>query len=158
MNSPKGKLLIIGSHEDRSDTDVEMKEFNRNFSPNQILKHLAHSNNDRIEVITTASSEPESMRDTYKKTFEEIGYSNFGFMHIGENKDTDLYIKRISDARTVFFTGGDQSRICKHLRESITDLLKEKYKTKKALLLPEQVRELCVCRRLLYATRRMAKQ
>lgn len=127
MMSPKGKLLIIGGHEDRSDTDVEMKEINRNFSPNQILKHLVHSKNDRIEVITTASSEPESMRDTYKKTFKEIGYTNFDFMHIDKNENPDLYLQRISDAKAVFFTGGDQNRICTHLDKSVRDLLKEKY-------------------------------
>ena len=88
--NPKGKLLIIGGKEDRDDTDVEMKGKNREFASLEILKLLASDKNKRIEVITTASSEPESMRDTYQKTFDEIGYTNFGFMHISRD-DADRY-------------------------------------------------------------------
>ncbi|SDL44965.1 hypothetical protein [Chryseobacterium taihuense] len=37
----KGKLLIIGGHEDRSDNHVDMKEANNHFSSYEILKLLA---------------------------------------------------------------------------------------------------------------------
>ncbi|WP_306620685.1 cyanophycinase [Chryseobacterium ginsenosidimutans] len=135
--TPRGKLLIIGGNEDRADNKVEMKESNRDFSPNEILKLLAESKDDRIEVITAASSEPESMRDTYQKTFAEIGYTNFGFLHtIDESTTKDHYLERLSKAKTVFFTGGDQNRICKYLGNSdIRHLLKEKYQNEKGFLI-----------------------
>ena len=134
---PKGKLLIVGGHEDRADNKVEMKEDNHEFSPNEILKLLAESKDDRIEVITAASSEPESMRDTYQKTFEEIGYTNFGFLHvIDDSTPLDVYLDRISNSKTVFFTGGDQSRICEHLKNcDIQNLLREKYQNEKDFVL-----------------------
>ncbi|MBT2620116.1 cyanophycinase [Chryseobacterium sp. ISL-6] len=126
---PKGKLLIIGGQEDRNGTEVKMKDTNREFSPHEILKLLVQSKEDRIEVVTTASSEPEDMRKIYQKTFDEIGYTNFDFLHIcDEQLHTDYHLKRISDAKTVFFTGGDQNRICEELKNSaLNDLLIDRY-------------------------------
>ncbi|MCY0977312.1 cyanophycinase [Chryseobacterium wangxinyae] len=126
--SPKGKLLIIGGNEDRADNEVEMKESNQAFLNDEILKLLVNSKDDRIEVITIASSEPASMRDTYQKTFDDIGYTNFGFLHDTEETPIADYLKRIADSKTVFFTGGDQSKICQHFENSdIQRALQEKY-------------------------------
>jgi len=130
--APKGKILIIGGKEDRSDTDVEMKETNRDYSPHEILKNLAQSKDDRIEIITTATSDPEDMRKTYTETFTEIGYINFGFLDIDSDSNSDEAecVKRIESAKTVFFTGGDQDKICNALKgKAINKLLKEKYNT-----------------------------
>lgn len=125
--NPKGKLLIIGGKEDRDGTNVDMKDKNREFVSHEILKLLVTDNHSRIEIITTASSEPESMHDMYRKTFSEIGYSNFGFMHL-THEQTDEDISRIRAAQAVFFTGGDQNSICKELNGTpINTLLKEKY-------------------------------
>jgi len=133
--NPKGKLLIIGGKEDRDDTDVEMKDKNREFASLEILKLLTSDKNRRIEVITTASSEPEGMRDTYRKTFDEIGYTDFGFMHISrEQSDEDL--DRLKKAGVIFFTGGDQSRICKELKDTPANkLLIEKYQDEEDFLI-----------------------
>ncbi|SMP35284.1 cyanophycinase [Chryseobacterium profundimaris] len=124
---PKGKLLIIGGKEDRDGTDVEMKHRNKEFIPHEILKLLLKNKTDRIEVITTASSEPESMRETYAKTFKEIGYTNFGFIHFADKAEHE-YLERIRKSKVVFFTGGDQKRICDEIRNTeICDILAEKY-------------------------------
>lgn len=133
--NPKGKLLIIGGQEDRDDTKVEMKGRNSEFMSLEILKLLASDKNRRIEVITTASSEPESMRDTYQKTFDEIGYTNFGFMHI-LREQTDEDLGRLKDAGVVFFTGGDQNTICKALKGTQANkLLMEKYYSEEDFLI-----------------------
>lgn len=124
---PKGKLLIIGGKEDRDGTDVEMKHRNKEFIPHEILKLLLKNKTDRIEVITTASLEPESMRETYAKTFKEIGYTNFGFIHFADKAEHE-YLERIRKSKVVFFTGGDQKRICDEIRNTeICDILAEKY-------------------------------
>jgi len=125
--TPKGKLLIIGGKEDRDDTDVEIKNKNEDFIPHEILKLLISNKENRIEVITTASSEPESMRDTYTKTFKEIGYTNFGFIHFVD-KAMDEDVERIKNSKAVFFTGGDQNVICEKFKDTpLCDALKEKY-------------------------------
>ncbi|MDQ1161487.1 cyanophycinase [Chryseobacterium sp. SORGH_AS 447] len=124
---PKGKLLIIGGNEDKEGNKVPIQDDNKDFSPYQILGLLAASHDDRIEVITSASSEPESLRETYAKTFAEIGYTNVGFIHLLK-ENADKYYDRLSNAKTVFFTGGDQNRICKEIREtSVAALLMKKY-------------------------------
>jgi len=125
----KGKLLIIGGKEDRNGTKVKMENTNDDFSPHEILKLLVQSKDDRIEVITTASSEPESMKEIYQKTFNEIGYTNFDFLDICDQQmHTDYHLKRITDAKTVFFTGGDQNKICEELKMSVVnDILLERY-------------------------------
>lgn len=127
--TPKGRLLLIGGKEDNNDNNPEMKNKNRNFKPEEILKLLVKSKDDRIEVITTATSDPEDMQETYTKTFKEIGYTNFDFLDICDDQvHADYHFKRIKEAKAVFFTGGDQERICKTLEKSvINDLLKKKY-------------------------------
>jgi len=136
MNA-KGRLLIIGGHEDRSDNEVEMKESNNNFSPYEILKLLADSKNDRIEIITTASEEPEDLRKTYDETLTKIGFTNYGFMHIRDEEcGSKEYLDRIANAHTVFFTGGDQNRICEQLLKSpVITLLKQRYITDEGFMI-----------------------
>ncbi|MBD8082847.1 cyanophycinase [Chryseobacterium caseinilyticum] len=137
MNIPKGKLLIIGGNEDRSDSDNEMEKINQNFVSHEILKLLINHENDRIEVITTASSEPESMRQTYTETFNQIGFTNFDFLHFDEEQlHSDFYIERIKAAKTIFITGGDQNKICNKLNETeISGILHEKYKNEEGFLI-----------------------
>lgn len=127
---PKGRIIIIGGKEDKDGNEPEMKHTNNNFSPKEILKLIVNSKDDRIEVITTATSDPKDMKETYTKTFKEIGYTNFNFLDICDDQvHADFHFQRIKEAKTIFFTGGDQERICKTLEQSvITDLLKEKYK------------------------------
>ncbi|QIY89653.1 cyanophycinase [Chryseobacterium gallinarum] len=128
--TPCGKLLLIGGKENKEDGgNEEMREKNNNFRPGEILKLLAGSKDDRIEVITTASAEPDSLQKTYTEAFEKIGYSNFGFLDIcDEQLHTDYQIKRASAAKTIFFAGGDQNRICDVLKQSaLKYILKEKY-------------------------------
>ncbi|WP_312992728.1 cyanophycinase [Chryseobacterium flavum] len=128
--NPKGRLLIIGGKEDRDDDENrEMEKKNCNFSPHEILKLLAQSKDDRIEVITAATSEPESMHEMYGKTFSEIGYSNFDFLDICDDREhSDYQLKRIKAAKSIFFTGGDQEKICDILKHSVLkDLLIDKY-------------------------------
>lgn len=134
---PKGKLLIIGGSEDRSDADNEMEKINHDFIPHEILKLLVHQKNDRIEVVTTASSEPESMKELYTETFKEIGFTNYDFLDFQEHQlHSDHYFKRIEAAKTVFFTGGDQNKICDELKESaINDILKKKYTSEEGFLI-----------------------
>jgi cyanophycinase len=132
----KGKLLLIGGSEDRSDTNNEMEKKNRDFIPHEILKLLIQDKNDRIEVVTTASSEPESMRKTYTETFDELGFTNYDFLHLCDQQlHSDHYFKRVEAAKTIFFTGGDQNKICEELKNSsINELILHKYRNEEGFL------------------------
>jgi len=158
--NPKGKLLIIGGHEDRADNEVEIRDNNHEFSPNEILKLLVTSKKDRIEVITAGSSEPESMRDTYQKTFTEIGYTNFGF-----------YIRLMSRCLLTFIWKEYQNQkqyslqaviriiyadICRTQRFAV--YLKKNIRKTKILSLPAPARERCTCLKSLSAMQRTERQ
>lgn len=134
---PQGKLLLIGGKENKEDENEEMERKNKNFCPNEILKLLAHSRDDRIEVITTASSDPDSIKNMYTEAFNKIGYSDYDFLDIcDEQIHTGYQTKRISAAKTIFFAGGDQNRICDVLKQSaLKYLIKEKYNNEKGFTL-----------------------
>lgn len=128
---PRGRLIIIGGKEDKSETDSEMEDVNHGFIPKEILKLIIESKDDRIEVITTATSDPEDMKKTYTDTFKGLGYTNFGFLYITDKADEES-LQRIEDAKTVFFSGGDQSKICNVLKKSkIIEQIHKKYLNEK---------------------------
>lgn len=131
--SPKGKLLIIGGAEDRSDgSEPEMEERKGHFERFKILKELLPKPNTggRIEVITTASSKPQEMEEMYKKTFHDIGCKDVGFLSIKDKTEAreEENCKRIMAASAVFFTGGDQLRISTIIGGTATETsIKDKY-------------------------------
>jgi len=98
-----GKLLLIGGNEDKTE---EM----------EILRAVsaeAGGAGGRIEVITTASSEPEQVWVAYEKAFREIGVGYAAPMHIRTRAEAEApeFRERISESTGVFFSGGDQLRI-----------------------------------------------
>ncbi len=135
MNSPAGKLIIIGGAEDKG-TDLETGEIHRNnlnFFELGILRRVvneAGGSDARIEVITTASSIPEEVGENYLIAFRKIGCTNVGVMDIRNRADAmkPEYLKRIGECHAVMFSGGNQ------LRLSVTDggteflaILKKRY-------------------------------
>lgn len=106
MTKAKGKLIALGGGDD----DGLIKLIGA-----KICDLHAH-----IEVITTATREPEETGLAYKEAFEELGCSNVRFMHIDEEHaaDTPDNVARISKAGVIFFTGGDQLRLSEFLGES----------------------------------------
>ncbi len=132
VNIPKGKLLIIGGAEDKSNTqDVEIIDRNRNFKPLEILSELIPAqNNKRIEIITTASSEPDEIAKMYKEAFLKVGFTNVHFIHIYNNVEANdpVFVNRVKKAHTVFFSGGDQFRLATILGNTdILDAIKHRY-------------------------------
>ncbi|MFC1575407.1 cyanophycinase [Gemmatimonadota bacterium] len=98
-----GKLLLIGGNEDKTG---EM----------EILRALsaeAGGAAGRIEVITTASSEPEKVWGAYERAFKEIGVAYAEPMHIRTRAEAEApeLLERIAKSTAVFFSGGDQLRL-----------------------------------------------
>lgn len=130
---PKGKLLIIGGAEDRSDGSApEMEKQSDQFERFKILKELLPGSNSsgKIEVISTASSVPQEMEEMYEATFSEIGYKNIGFLRITNKMEArdEAFCERIKSANAVFFTGGDQLRISTIIGGTpVEAALREKY-------------------------------
>ena len=99
----EGKLLLIGGNEDKT----EEMEILRAFAAE------AGGADGRIEVITTASSQPERTWQAYQRAFEEIGVGYARAMHITTRPETDdpKLLERIAKSTALLFTGGDQLRI-----------------------------------------------
>jgi cyanophycinase len=99
----QGKLLLIGGNEDKTE---EM----------EVLRALAAEAGGaagRIEVITTASSEPERRWQVYERAFKKIGVGYAKPMHIASRAEAEApnLLERIARSTAILFTGGDQLRI-----------------------------------------------
>jgi cyanophycinase len=113
--TPKGTVLIIGGAEDRGDGEKDMQSRNSEFEHFEILKELLNTkrNKKRIEVVTTASSEPEEMAQMYRTAFKKIGFTDIGFINISDKAEarSAAIAERVDKAHAVFFSGGDQFRL-----------------------------------------------
>src|SRR5689334_6433185 len=87
---PKGSILIIGGAEDKGNGKAPDMEKNEGpFEHFEILKELLPQGAQRtrkIEIITTASNQPEAMEKSYKDAFKKIGFRNVDFIAV-ENKE-----------------------------------------------------------------------
>jgi cyanophycinase len=129
---PKGTLLLIGGAEDRGDKRglTRNREYQRFEILSSLLPEKHRKGKKRIEIITTASKVPVEVNELYKETFREIGYKEIGFINMSNNMEADnpQYVKRVSEAHAVFFTGGDQFRLSTILGSSdVVEKVKEKY-------------------------------
>jgi len=126
--TPKGKLIIIGGAEDKGSIEhPDISGKNTNYEPAEILKHLLppkQSLKKTIEIITTASGEPDSISQRYKEAFHSLGFKHVGFINMGNNYDASnpIFVGRIKKAHSVLFSGGDQFRLSTILGN--TDVLK----------------------------------
>ncbi len=137
MMNPKGKLIIIGGHEDKSISGESLTVIKRNGSkPHPHFEILASliskvpREHHIIEIIASASAIPKQMEEMYSSAYKAAGFTKVGFIRIENKVDTsnDLFIKRIKYAHAVFFTGGDQTKLTDILNNTlILDVIKKKY-------------------------------
>ncbi|MEO8150323.1 MAG: cyanophycinase [Bacteroidia bacterium] len=118
MQLPKGKLISIGGAEDKG-TDPEpnfLQKNNLNFFELQILQRIVKEiggPEKHIEVITSASSIPNEVGESYLYAFGKLGCTNVNVMHIKKRGDTQNpeYMERLKNCDGVMFTGGNQMRL-----------------------------------------------
>ncbi len=129
---PKGKLILIGGAEDKGESmtvrNITSKQINRLEILNQLIPTWKQKGG--IEIITTASSEPDEVNAVYKKAFSRIGFKKVGFISIGNHPESHnpVFLKRIREAHAVLFSGGDQFRLSTILGNTdILEAVKERY-------------------------------
>lgn len=119
MQSPKGKLMVIGGSvdkgsfsEDINDLPKKLKFFEQGIL-NRIITESSLRQDSMIEIITTASSIPEEVGMEYVTAFQNLNVPNVGVMHIKTREEANSvdYVSRLKKANIVMFTGGDQLRI-----------------------------------------------
>ena len=127
---PKGRLIIIGGHEDKGEVNgqnLAIHKKKKSRSHFEILGMLilniprAHH---VIEIIASASSIPEEMEELYINSYKQAGFTHVGFIKVENKEDSNnsVSIKRIQSAHAVFFTGGDQIKLISLLTQ--TELLR----------------------------------
>jgi cyanophycinase len=98
---PKGRLLIIGGHEDKEGEKV-------------ILRELARlTGSGKLVIAPLASESPDEMWDMYESLMRKLGVQHVHHLRIEERADgsSARAMQTLEDASAVFFTGGDQLRI-----------------------------------------------
>lgn len=136
MKSPKGTLIAIGGNEQKKFKKTE-EGFQSTFGEGFILQDIINNSemsNPRIEVITTASEIPLIVGEKYKETFLRLGVDNVGILDIREREEADLAsnLDRICNSDIVLFSGGDQSKISRVIKDTLThQFLRNRYQNEK---------------------------
>lgn len=132
---PKGKLLIIGGAEYKTDAPADFLEQLNEYTRYEILSELLlTSKNRKIEIITTGSGFPDEVKKSYQKIFHQMGYTNLGFLPIHSRSEArkKSYLIRAREAGVIFFAGGDQFRLSTILGgTAIVEIIKTRYKCEK---------------------------
>lgn len=116
--NPKGYLIAIGGAEDKGADEEKERKNSLDFFKEGILKQIVElagkKTAPKIEVITTASSIPDEVSQTYKKAFKKLGCVDIAHLKISsrEEADSKKVLERLSKCNCILFSGGDQLRLC----------------------------------------------
>jgi cyanophycinase len=134
MNYPKGVLIAIGGAEDKGTDEEREQSDSRNLFKegilNKIVEIAGKKEEPKIEVITTASSIPDEVGRTYKKSFKKLGCVDIGHLKITnrEEAESKKTIERLEKCNCILFSGGDQLRLCSILGgTSFLSTMRERY-------------------------------
>lgn len=131
----------MGGAIDKGESDkLDAAYENREFEELELLKvfvSLFKHKRPEIEIITTASTDPEEAAKPYIKVFKDLGAKNATALHINTRNEAHNpeLVERIEKANAVFFTGGDQFRLSTIL--GCTDVLNKilhKYRTEEFIV------------------------
>src|SRR3954468_16778797 len=136
---PKGTLIVIGGHEDKTGE----KEILRRFVS------MAGGDKAKLVIMTTASQKPKNAGREYEELFWGLGARAENVaVRDGREGDLDPIAELIDEADGVFFVGGEPSRIIPALRNTaVHTVLHQRYQdglilagtSAGALMMPEVV-------------------
>lgn len=136
MKTPKGTLIAVGGNEQKKFKKTE-ESFHSDFGEGFILQDIVNNSEvskPRIEVITSASAIPKIVGKKYEKSFLRLGVDNVGILDIRDRSEADQSstLDRISSADIILFSGGDQSKISRIIKDTLThQLLLDRYQNEK---------------------------
>jgi len=115
-------LIAIGGAEDKQNKAEVLRA----------VLDTAKGSASRVHVITTATNYPDEVAETYQNAFTRLGVQACEISHIetaNEAADPD-FLRKIDKADIVFFSGGDQSKLARILKDTpLTDKLKKRRTT-----------------------------
>jgi len=119
MQNPKGYLIAIGGAEDKGE-EQRVRRNRLDFSSQGILKQVVEiagkKSSPKIELITTASSIPDEVAQSYKRAFKKLGCEiNHLKIRTREDADNKKTLERLEKCNCILFSGGDQLKLCSAL-------------------------------------------
>jgi cyanophycinase len=117
---PKGRLIIIGGHEDKQDDEVILKA----------VAQRARGEQGSLVVVTVATQQPEEVGRQYRTLFRGLGVQHVDVVDIRTREEAaeEKHVEQIAKAKVIFFTGGDQLRISSQIGDSpLFRCMRERY-------------------------------
>ncbi len=116
-----GTLIPIGGNEDKGTETSE--QYHLEFIQESILARVVRESGGtdaKIVIIPTASSIPEEVSENYIHAFGKLGCNNLHIMDIRAKKQSELpeNLEIMEQAQCVMFSGGNQSKITRHIKGS----------------------------------------
>jgi cyanophycinase len=105
----KGKLIIIGGHEDKEGAAT-------------ILEAVAQeAKKGTLVIMTVATQLPGEMAEEYATIFQRMGVKKIEVVDINTREDgrNKANVEKVAAAAVLFFTGGDQLRITSQIGDSL---------------------------------------
>lgn len=136
MKTPKGTLIAVGGNEQKNFRKTD-ESFQTNFGEGFILQDIIDNSEvskPRVEVITSASEIPVMVGEKYTASFLRLGVDNVGILDIRDRSEADdpSTLDRISNADIILFSGGDQSKISRTIKDTLThQLICKRYQNEK---------------------------
>ncbi|TXD82410.1 cyanophycinase [Subsaximicrobium wynnwilliamsii] len=127
----KGTLIPIGGNEDKglAEDDSHVLDYVKE----GILAHVVRESGGpdaKILVVPAASSIPVEVGENYLSAFGTLGCKNVTVMQTKNKLETDTpeHLELLKQADCVMFSGGDQTKISKKIKDTkFHELLLEKY-------------------------------
>src|SRR5690554_328730 len=148
----KGTLIPIGGNEDKGFHDES--RFSLDFISEGILAQVVNESggkNANILVITTASGIPKEVGKNYLEAFEKLGCNNVTSLYINskEMADETATLDLLKNADCVMFSGGNQSKITKFIRNTnFHKILKERYLNEKFVIAGTSAGAMCMSKEM----------
>lgn len=131
MQIPKGTLIAIGGAEKRlSDPCNDAVYAQQELEVLATVLAQMKGEETRLEVITSASSIPESVAHDYLCSFQGLGCKQVGILNLRNKKDVlkKDSLQRLAQADALMVSGGNQFRLTRsYLGTPFYDLLLKRY-------------------------------
>ncbi|MEQ9443023.1 MAG: cyanophycinase [Cyclobacteriaceae bacterium] len=127
----KGTIIPIGGNEDKGTRRDESSQLN--FVQKSILARVIRECKNReplIVVVPTASNIPEEVGEKYRAAFGQFDFARMHILDIREKWQTEdpETLRWIAQADCVMFSGGNQSKITRIIRDTpMHQLLMQRY-------------------------------
>ena len=148
-----GTLIPIGGNEDKGIDTGE--QFHLEFIQESILSRVVRESGgqaSKIVVIPTASSIPDEVARNYIQAFEKLGCEDIHIMDIRSRKESEdsANLAVMEQAGCVMFSGGNQSKITKNIRETaLHGIMLERYRSDKLVIAGTSAGAMCMSQEMI---------